>query len=289
MKIATIRDRRIEPDDARLVPFSAEHLAGALKLSQEMSWPYRIEDWDFAMQIGQGFVIERGGDLIGTAAWFPYGESHATLGMIIVSAAAQGRGYGAKLMDTLLEAAQSRTLLLNSTAEGRALYERRGFQPVGIIHQHQGILKRRHEAPPVNVVRTMEHTDFEVVARLDREATGFERRTLLRRLLEVGEADVVLREGVPAGYAIARLFGRGHVVGPVVADSAAEARLLIEAALSRLESRFVRIDTSSTSHLGPWLEEIGLAQVSDALTMARGTLPPTGPARLFALSNQSLN
>src|SRR4030095_1267798 len=122
-----------------LVPFSKAHLKDALTLSREMSWPYRFEDWDFALQLGHGFVLQRAGVVIGTAAWWPYGDTHASAGMIIVATAAQGRGYGARLMDALLAAAYPRTVVLNSTAEGQALYQRRGFIPSGVIHQHQGI------------------------------------------------------------------------------------------------------------------------------------------------------
>ncbi len=280
---------RNRADDAILTAFSSEHLAGALKLSQEMSWPYRLEDWAFAMTLGQGFAMVRGGEVIGTAAWFPDGEAFATIGMIIVSGKAQGHGFGARLMDALLAAAGTRTLLLNSTTQGRPLYERRSFRPVGIIHQHQGVPKGRHKAQPVDLVRPFQPSDFDAVARLDRLATGSERRTLLRLLVGAGEAQVLLRDGEVAGYVISRRFGRGHVVGPVVAQTPPEARLLIEAALARLEGCFVRIDTAATDELSPWLEEIGLSLVSDALTMVRGTLPPTGPARVFALSNQSFN
>ena len=72
-------------EDVVLLPFARSHLEGALKLSQEMSWPYRIEDWDVALQLGHGFVLERAGTVIGTAAWWPYGETHASAGMIIVA------------------------------------------------------------------------------------------------------------------------------------------------------------------------------------------------------------
>ncbi|CCD85155.1 Conserved protein of unknown function; Putative GCN5-related N-acetyltransferase [Bradyrhizobium sp. ORS 285] len=289
MKTADIRDRGAAADDVSLVPFSAHHLPGALKLSQDLRWPYRIEDWAFALQLGHGFVLERDGEVIASAAWFPYGEDCATMGMIIVSGAAQGRGYGARLMDALLAAAGPRTVLLNSTPEGQLLYTRRGFQPAGTIHQHQGNPVGRFEAPPLDVVRPLASSDVEAVARLDAEATGFQRRPLLERLLEVGDAQVLLRNGDVAGYVISRLFGRGHVVGPVIAPTVDEARLLIKAALSRLEDRFVRIDTAADSGLSPWLETIGLPQVSDALTMVRGTMPPSGPSCVFALSNQSLN
>jgi hypothetical protein len=111
---------------------------------------------------------------------------------------------------------------------------------------------------------------------------------MLNRLIEVGDGYILSRDGIPRGYAISRLFGRGHVIGPVVAESTTDARALIEAALAPLGRVFVRIDTSTTSQLGEWLEDIGLEQVSDATTMVLGTqVPPTGPARMFSVANQS--
>ena len=277
-----------ENEDVALVPFARSHLEGALKLSQEMSWPYLLKDWEFALQLGRGFVVTSAGAVVGTALWWPYGDTHASAGMIIVSKAVQGRGYGARLMDALLAAARPRIVTLNSTAEGMALYQRRGFVPIGIIHQHHGIPRERHEAPAPCFVRAMAPSDFGAIVGLDHEATGWTRREMLNRLIEVGDGYVLLRDGIPRGYAISRLFGRGHVIGPVVAESPTDARALIEAALAPLGSVFVRVDTSTTSQLGEWLEGIGLQQVSDATTMVLGTqMPSTGPARTFALANQS--
>ncbi|MBW7962090.1 GNAT family N-acetyltransferase [Bradyrhizobium sp. BR 10261] len=274
--------------DVALLPFSRSHLEGALKLSQEMSWPYRIEDWDVALQLGYGFVLQRGGTVIGTAAWWPYGETHASAGMIIVAKAAQGRGYGARLMDALLTSARPRIISLNSTAEGVTLYRRRGFVPTGIIHQHQGIPRPSHETPRPGLLRPMAASEFGAIARLDRIATGLERRQLLNRLFDSGDCYVLLRDGMLCGYAISRLFGRGHVIGPVVAESPTDARALIEFAIARLGPVFVRIDTPASSQLGEWLESIGLQRVSDATTMVLGTPAPwTGPARMFGLANQS--
>jgi predicted GNAT family N-acyltransferase len=274
-----------------LVPFATEHLEGALQLSQEMSWPYRLEDWAFALELGHGFVLRNGaGALIATAAWWPYGEDHASAGMIIVAKAAQGHGHGSRLMDALLAAAHPRTITLNSTAEGLALYERRGFVRIGVIQQHQGVPHGRHQAPPASLVRAMAPSDVEAVARLDRQATGWARRQMVDRLIQAGDGHVLVRDGEPRGYAISRRFGRGHVIGPVVAQSAADARALIEAALARLGQSFVRVDTAATTQLGDWLESIGLLQVGEATTMVKGPhIQPTGPARMFALANQSFN
>lgn len=274
-------------DDVVLGPFARSHLEGALTLSQEMSWPYRIEDWDVALQLGHGFVLERGGTVIGTAAWWPYGETHASAGMIIVAKAAQGHGYGARLMDALLASARPRTVALNSTPEGITLYRRRGFVPIGIIHQHQGI-PRQSPGTPRSDLRPMAASEFEAIARLDRAATGLERRQMLNRLFDSGDGYVLVRDGMLRGYAISRLFGRGHVIGPVVAESPTDARALIDFTIARLGPVFVRIDTPASSQLGEWLESIGLQRVSDATTMVLGRPAPwTGPARLFALANQS--
>jgi len=278
---------RVE-ENVVLVPFARAHLEGALKLSQEMSWPYRLEDWDVALQLGHGFVLQRAGVVIGTGAWWPYGDTHASAGMIIVAKDAQGRGYGARLMDALLASAHPRTIALNSTPEGIMLYRRRGFVPIGVIHQHQGIPRECCEPPRSGLVRSMVPSDFETIVGLDREATGWTRREMLSRLMEIGYGYVLLRDDTPCGYAISRIFGRGHVIGPVVADSPTDARVLIQAALAPLARVFVRIDTSTTSQLGEWLEGIGLEQVSDATTMVLGTpAPSTGPARTFAIANQS--
>ena len=113
---------------------------------------------------------------------------------------------------------------------------------------------------------------------------------MLDRLIQLGDGHVLARGGEPRGYAMSRLFGRGHVIGPVVAESPTDARALIEAALARLGNAFVRVDTSATSQLGEWLEGIGLQRVGDATTMVLGTrAPSTGPARVFALASQSFN
>jgi hypothetical protein len=207
--------------------------------------------------------------------------------MIIVAKAAQGHGFGARLMDALLASARPRTVALNSTPEGITLYRRRGFVPIGIIHQHQGI-PRQSPGTPRSDLRPMAASEFDAIARLDRAATGLERRQMLNRLFDSGDGYVLVRDGMLRGYAISRLFGRGHVIGPVVAESPTDARALIDFTIARLGPVFVRIDTPASSQFGEWLESIGLQRVSDATTMVLGRPAPwTGPARLFALANQS--
>lgn len=271
-----------------LVKFESRHVPGALKLSQEMGWPYRRDEWEFAATLGEGVVLVRDGEVVGTALWWNYGPSFATAGMIIVTASAQGSGYGSRLFNALLEATAARNVLLNSTDEGLTLYQRRGFVTWGTVLQHQGPLTAPVTPPPNSDIRAATASDLPAIQALDRRASGMPRLAMVAALADVGDVLVIDRCGRVAGYAIARRFGRGYVVGPVASESAEDAQQLILSHLSKLPGQFVRIDVYAEDGLGDWLPSVGLEQVSHATAMFRGELPVRdGAARMYALANQS--
>jgi predicted GNAT family N-acyltransferase len=271
-----------------LTAFEARHLPDALKLSQEMGWPYRLEDWEFAAGVGHGLALERDGKLIGTAMWWTYGQAHASAGIIIVTAAEQGRGYGARLFNKLLEATEGRDVLLSSTEEGLALYEPRGFVAVGTIVQHQGPLAVAVARDGGDGIRPATASDLPEIQDFDRRATGMDRAPLVAALAEAGRVALIERAGRVVGYAIARRFGRGYVVGPVAAESTDDAKRLILEQLSLLHGQFVRIDVHAEHGLSDWLESLGLERVSQVTAMVKGRQPVSdGAARMFALANQS--
>ncbi|GGY01290.1 N-acetyltransferase [Litchfieldella qijiaojingensis] len=272
-----------------LTRFTSAHLQQALGLSSELGWPYRLEDWAFAQGLGEGWALEQAGRLIGTAMRWQYGHAFATLGMIIVANASQGRGYGARLFDALLDDAGPQTLLLNSTREGLGLYSRCGFLPIGEVYQHQGVPTPGLSSPELGWVRAAGVCDLPMIDKLDSETVGMPRGRLLQRLAQAGRLSVIVRNGVVTGYAACRRFGRGHVIGPVVAEDVTHAQALIEDAISKLPDTFIRVDISTTPDLGSWLETRGLKRVDTVTAMVRGAPPqPSGNARLFALCSQSL-
>lgn len=280
--------RSDETQSLALARLTEADLPQARDLSMEMNWPYRLEDWAFALRLGHGLALKRGSRVVATGAWWPNGDAFATVGMIIVSTALQGRGLGARLFDALMLEVGDRAALLNSTPEGFELYRRRGFATVGEIHQHHGILGPGLGGPSRDI-RPAGPADMEPVAQLDEAASGRPRQALLGALAGEARFSVLEEAGRLTGYAASRPFGRGHVIGPVVAPDADRARDLIEAAGGGLAGAFVRVDTPAELGLGPWLEAGGLPQVSAATTMVRGTPPrPRGEARIFALCSQSL-
>jgi len=89
------------------------------------------------------------------------------------------------------------------------------------------------------------------------------------------------------GFAVRRRFGRGTVIGPVVARSEEDAILLVGAVA---EAGFVRLDIPHDARrLEAWLIERGLASAGTVTVMVRGNWPPPSPeARRFGLVSQAL-
>ena len=172
-------------------------------------------------------VTPTGKGIVGTALRFRWGPRHATVGLVIVEPASQGRRIGARLMQAALQGLDACTVLLHATPEGRGLYERLGFRRSGELRQHQGLAQ---PAPlvalgPHRRLRPAGGNDLPRLQALDGQARGMPRPALVAELLATADATVVLDEGDRiVGYACLRRFGRGHQIGhrhtiDVIADA----------------------------------------------------------------------
>jgi predicted GNAT family N-acyltransferase len=272
---------------------TAADLPLAHALTAELRWPHRPADWAQVFAHAEGIVAERDGELIGTALRWRWGERHATIGLVIVSPACQGRRLGHRLMSAVLEGLDAHTVLLHATADGRGLYERLGFVRTGELRQHQGIAQ---PAPLIALqpgwrLRPAGVQEAPALQALDAAARGMPRDALIADLLAAADACVVLdHDNAPRGFAMLRRFGRGHAIGPVVAPDAEGAKALIAHLAGMNAGNFTRIDIDFASGLAEWLESIGLLRVDAPTTMVRGTplaSPPGGPA-LFAIVTQAV-
>jgi GNAT superfamily N-acetyltransferase len=141
-------------------------------LSQKMGWSHRRDDWQLMLEIGHGVAAIAGEEIIATAMWWPYDEHCATLGMIMVDSALQGRGIGRRLMDAILTQTQGRALVLNATPAGEPLYEKVGFDRCGVVQQYQGKASSVPEPVLAATERLLEGSNvrLETLAALDHGA-----------------------------------------------------------------------------------------------------------------------
>lgn len=277
-------------EGVQLRPLHIDDLDAAHALSVEVQWPHRPMDWHIASTLGHGIVAERDGQVIGTGMRWDWGEQHTTVGMVIVAQRYQGQRIGIRIMQTLLEDLGDRSVSLHATAAGRGLYERLGFEATGDIRQHQGIAA---PAPlmaflPGERLRPAGRNDPARLAALDAEALGMPRERALRALMDQGELVVLDRDAEAVGFAVMRRFGRGLVVGPVIAPDLHGAKALIGHFTRLAAGRFLRLDVPAKSGLVEWIEELGLRRIAIAVPMRKGPAPREGSLQAFALMSQSL-
>ncbi|MBB3646650.1 putative N-acetyltransferase YhbS [Rhizobium sp. BK619] len=266
--------------------FGSEHLGAALKLSRQAGWPHRPEDWEMAHALSEGVVAIEGDRVVGTVLVTPYKQDCATINMVIVDEAMRGRGLGRKLMQAAIELAGDRPLRLVATADGLPLYEKLGFSQTGRILQHQGIAAECAAPTATSAAAT---TDFSAITELDRQAFGADRADLIAYLARVGELAVVRCDGRVTGFAVLRSFGRGEVIGPVIAGNVEDAKALVTHFIARRPGVFLRVDTTAAAGLSGWLAEQGFAHVGGGIAMMKPSIPAADSvATIFALANQAL-
>ncbi|MGL4960095.1 MAG: GNAT family N-acetyltransferase [Inquilinus sp.] len=273
-----------------LRPMTEQDLPALHALTVEAGWAHRPEDWRFVYEVGDGVVACDGaGRVIGSALWWPFGPDFGTVGMIIVSPRLQAKGTGRRLMQWLFDQAGDRVLQLNATPAGLRLYRSEGFREIGRIHQHQGPVQPVPAVAAAGRVRPISAGDWLRIRELDREAYGADRSAALDGLAarSVGAGYEV--NGELLGVSLCRPFGRGHVVGPIVAPDEAAAIALLQPHLEEHAGRFLRVDTPDDGAFADRLAAAGLARVDTVATMRRGDRPaPAVSARIFGLINQAL-
>jgi predicted N-acetyltransferase YhbS len=277
----TVAYRRMQEQD----------LEAAHRLSQSLRWPHRLQDWQLIYRLGMGYVAESGDNVVGTIMCWSHGTEFASIGMVIVAAGCQGQGIGGRLMSMAMGELGKRSILLQSTTAGQALYRRLGFNQTGSICQHQGSVFRSKliALPPGERIRPLGARDAAQLAVLGSRATGMPRATVLAALSEVAECVVIDRYDEIIGFAMLRRFGLGYAIGPVVAPDIERAKALISHWAGTYAGSFVRIDVPANCGLEAWLDELGLLQVDIVTTMVRGEPPlPDGATRQFAIVNQAL-
>lgn len=271
--------------------FAARDVAAAHRLSLEVGWPHRVEDWEFVRRLGAGHVASDGDAIVGTVLAWKYDRRHASLGMVIVAPRCQGRGIGRRLMRLALRDLAGRSVMLNATLAGRPLYEGLGFREVDSVEQHQGTVERLPAASLAKGerLRPVGASDAARLIALARRATGISRARTIKRLLEEGEGIVLARGNEVLGFALLRRFGRGHVIGPVIAPDPDRAAALVGHWVAMHPGTFLRIDVPGSSGIGEWLDAIGLTKIDTVLTMVKGRPPAPGRGvRSFAIVNQAL-
>lgn len=283
---------RIDAYDASAQPLGLAQRQLLHELTVGVLWPHRARDLDLFLSLGQGYLAtDEIGRPVGSAMYFPMGDDFAMLGMMVTVPRLQARGAGKWLLQRILADCAGRDLRLSATRSGYRLYAAAGFLPVGIIRQKQGIARDvgLREAPGLRISH-LQPDEEAVLQALDASAYGAVRKQVLDALLPLSTGTVARRGGAVCGFALQRKFGKGMVIGPVVAEDDAMAKALIAPLIRANAGKFTRLDTPVDSEgFLSFLTDAGLV-VFDTVTEMR-----IGPHRrategavIYALASHSL-
>ncbi|RUW50795.1 N-acetyltransferase [Mesorhizobium sp. M1A.F.Ca.ET.072.01.1.1] len=268
-------------------------------LSLSVGWPHRAEDWQFLRESGQGFVaLDEIGRALGSAMWFPHGANFATLGMVITSPRLQTQGAAQWLMKRIFDRIPGRDLRLNATRAARRLYLSLDFRPEKTVYQCQGIARVPTVGRPTEAhgsVRTLDAGDIAAAIELDAAGFGVRRTALVEKLFGQSAGYGLFDGNKLTAFALCRPFGRGHVIGPVVAGSDPDALAVVRPHVADHSGYFLRIDTHmDNGEFAAFLSHSGMPVFDTVLTMSKGKcladFSDGGSARpkTYALASQTL-
>ncbi len=280
-------DELMPTESIVLAPFEAHHLGGALALSRAAGWAHRREDWEIIWSLSEGRVALGSDRVVGTALMTPFGDTCAAINMIIVDESQRGRGVGRKLTTAVLELAGDRECRLTATNDGLPIYEKLGFVATHQIVRHQGVAS--HVDAPKYVDWVGPEALPEIKA-LDRAGFGTDRDSVHNALAKEGSFAAIRKGDRIVAFAATRLFGKGEVVGPVVAENSEQARDLLAFVLSSKKGRIVRVDIPEQTGLSSPLEDWGLPREGTVVAMVRGASgqSETRAVQTFCLASQAI-
>ena len=252
-------------------------------LSVSVGWPHRESDWHMLLELGQGLAaVDEIGRVVGTVMWLRYDADFVMVCMLITLPRLQEQGAGRWLMEKAHELNKGAVFGLNATREAKRLYRSLGYG------HEQKILRCQGEATPgalaagtavpsakvEGLIRPVAADDHESLLRLDQAATGYNRSAVFRALLPASRGHVLVRNGEIVSFALCRPFGRGHVIGPIVAASEDDAISVSRPHVEAHAGSFLRADTPAcNTAFTNFLVGSGMQIHDSATSMGLGRAP----------------
>jgi GNAT superfamily N-acetyltransferase len=246
-----------------------DDLPACLGLAKDRGWPAEDRKWALLLDLGAGYgLFDAGGALVGTTIVTRYGGDQAVVSMVLVASDHGGQGLGRRLVEHALERTDCPVVSLHATEPGRPLYEKLGFRTVGRLTRYSGAFPAGELS---GTTRAALQADLPAVVRTDAEVFGADRGTLWKDYFRFTDQ---VRLGPGGGFAATWRTVGSLVVGPVVADSADEAKTLISDLAAGADGP-LQVDVYHDD-LGGWLERQGLVEQSSVDLMVRGATDVPG-------------
>jgi len=230
-----------------------------------------------------------GGTLQSLISATRYGAEFGFIGFYIARPEARGQGHGIAIWRAGMAQLSGRLIGLDGVVAQQPNYRKSGFVLAWNNIRFGGVPANLPLArAPVVPVATL---PFDAVEAFDRTTFPAARQAFLRAWLSVSGhvALAVPRDGALAGFGVIRPCRTGHKIGPLVADTEADAEALLAALLSRVEPGPVFLDVPEPNAAAVRLAgRLGLQPVFETARMYTGPAPKLRTDRIYGITTFEL-
>lgn len=273
--------RRMRPDEANL----------AVEWAALEGWNPGLDDAaSFFDTDPDGFFIGTlDGEPIACLAGVAYDDTYGFLGLYIVKPEHRGKGYGLRIWHEAVAYLDGRNVGLDGVLAQQANYERSGFTLAYRNVRYEG--RRPAAVPPAAGIVDLGEVPFDEVVAYDRTVFPVERRAFLERWIAMPDSVALglRRDGVLAGFGVARKCRAGYKIGPLFADDEAGADELFRAFYGRVDDDLVYLDVPEPHRAAVALaERYGMTPSFETVRMYSGEEPQVALDRIFGVTTFEL-
>ena len=245
----------------------ATDIADAMRLSDAAGWNQTEKDWKLLVDNTDNVCLlaESGDKVVGTTTAINYANEVAWVGMVLVDKEYQGQGISKTLLAAIFKkAAHFKSIKLDATPAGQRVYKKLGF-----IEEYPIIRLTNATAPKVVPLEDdispepVDLSQVKEIAELDEFIFGANRNQLITSLITESprKSWLLKRNDSITGFALGRDGSKYHQVGPVVASTTLEAKMLLINALDDLIDQPVVLDVlADKDDLLDWLYSNGFVK-----------------------------
>jgi GNAT superfamily N-acetyltransferase len=272
--------------------------AGAEGLAIMTEWAVR-EGWNpgladaaaFLAADPDGFLVaeDKNGLRLGCISAVRQGAGFGFIGFYIVQPEHRGQGIGMALWQQAIARLAGRVVGLDGVVAQQANYGRSGFRTAWRNIRFAAVHPRAVDGGQGTAVPAAS-LPFAALCALDASVLPAPRGAFLRAWIETPNhhAVAVLRDGVPAGFGVARPGREGLRIGPLTAIDAAAARTLFNALLEGQPGAvFLDLPEPNPAALA-LAEAAGMAPVFETARMYAGPAPAIPLGQVFGLASFEL-
>jgi ribosomal protein S18 acetylase RimI-like enzyme len=245
-------------------PMQLSDLSQAMTLASFEGWNQTVKDWRLLLDnpINACLVAEYNKKVIGTATAINYSNLAGWIGMVLVDKEFRSKGIGRMLVTNIIDKLHGfKSVKLDATPAGQPLYQKLGFIEERVLYRMicpsiKSFTKRKNDLTP----EPIKPEDFEDIIEFDRHVFGLERKYLIKTILQnyPHKGLLLKRNSKITGFILGRDGIRYNYLGPVFAQSTADAITLISMALESLSKKDIALDVhNDKTEMISWLESIG--------------------------------